>query len=290
MAETIYEKDLTGLLIVDPYNDFLSEGGKLYGYCEETIKALNTVDNMRQVMLAARAAGIRIFITPHHRWHEGDFSTWEHMPPSQAAAARSRVFAEGSWGGEFHPDFQPKACDIVAQQHWLSSGFASTDLDLQLKRHGVSKVIIIGLRANTCIESTMRHAAELGYEVTLVKDAIAAFNFDEVRAAVELNAPSCERHPFHRRAPGKAGSTSFWRWRVTKPVLLDSRATAIIITSWRNRISGRHRELGRRRGAVDQSSDESRQFRLCRGRRCPACNLCRSNHDSEIPCARIERK
>lgn len=59
-----------------------------------------------------------------------------------------------------------------------------------LRQSGVEKVIIIGLRANTCIDSTMRHAAELGYHVTAVTDAIAAFNTQEVTAAVELNAPA----------------------------------------------------------------------------------------------------
>lgn len=88
------------------------------------------------------------------------------MPPIGAATARGRIFADGTWGGSFHPDFEPQPGDVVAQEHWLSSGFANTDLDLQLKKHGVRKVIVIGMRANTCIESTVRYAVELGYEVT----------------------------------------------------------------------------------------------------------------------------
>jgi nicotinamidase-related amidase len=43
--------------------------------------------------------------------------------------------------------------------------------------------------ANTCIESTGRFGMELGYHVTLVKDATAAFNWEEMRAA-ELNGPT----------------------------------------------------------------------------------------------------
>ncbi|MCQ1574634.1 cysteine hydrolase [Neorhizobium galegae] len=186
----MYEPALTGLVIIDPYNDFISEGGKLYGYCAETIKALDTVEHMKQVLAACRKAGIQVFIAPHHRWREGDFLRWKHVPPSQAAAARIKSFAEGTWGGEFHPDFQPQEGEVVASHHYLSSGFANTDLDLMLHKHGVEKVIVIGLRANTCIESTVRNAAELGYHVTLVKDAVAAFNFDEIRGLVEFNAPS----------------------------------------------------------------------------------------------------
>jgi ureidoacrylate peracid hydrolase len=48
-----------------------------------------------------------------------------------------------------------------------SSGFANTDLDLQLKKHGVHKPIVVGLIAHTCVEATVRWAAELGHEVTM---------------------------------------------------------------------------------------------------------------------------
>lgn len=47
-----------------------------------------------------------------------------------------------------------------------------------------------GLLANTCVETTSRFAIELGYHVTLVRDATAAFSPDRMRAAHELNGPS----------------------------------------------------------------------------------------------------
>jgi ureidoacrylate peracid hydrolase len=66
----------------------------------------------------------------------------------------------------------PAPGEIVASEHWCSSGFANTDLDLQLKKHGVHQLIVIGLIAHTCIEATVRYAAELGYDVTVVRDAL----------------------------------------------------------------------------------------------------------------------
>jgi nicotinamidase-related amidase len=51
-------------------------------------------------------------------------------------------------------------------------------------------VIVIGLLANTCIESTSRFAKELGYHVTLVTDATAAFTKEMMHAAHELNGPT----------------------------------------------------------------------------------------------------
>lgn len=190
VASPLFDRSRTALLIVDPYNDFLSPGGKLYAASAAVMQSLKTVEHMRDVLAAARSAGIAICFVPHRRWKEGDFAGWSNMPPVQAGAARGKVFADGTWGGDFHPDFQVQPGDIVAQSHWMSSGFADTDLERQLRAVSVDHVIIVGMRANTCIESTMRYAAELGFRVTLVKDAIGAFSMEEVRSATEINGPS----------------------------------------------------------------------------------------------------
>lgn len=52
------------------------------------------------------------------------------------------------------------------------------DLDLLLKQHAVSRVVFTGMRANTCVDTSARCAQELGYHVTLLTDAIAAFSED----------------------------------------------------------------------------------------------------------------
>ena len=67
---------------------------------------------------------------------------------------------------------------------------ANTDLDFQLKQHGIEKVVVVGMLANTCIESTGKFAAELGYHVTLVRDATAAFSAEAMHAAHEINGPT----------------------------------------------------------------------------------------------------
>ena len=78
----------------------------------------------------------------------------------------------------------------MAQEHWCSSGFANTDLDLQLKRHGIRQLIVAGLIAHTCVESTVRFAAELGYDVTVVKDATADYSEQFMHAALVTNLPN----------------------------------------------------------------------------------------------------
>lgn len=185
-----YPREDSALLLIDPYNDFLSEGGKLQALAKLVADAVQTVAHMRRIVAAARAAGITVFYVPHHRALPTDFAGWRHPTPYQLGGHKMQVFAAGSWGGEWHPDFQPQPQDVMIKEHWSGSGFANTDLDLQLKQHRVHKLILIGLLANTCVETTGRFAAELGYHVTLVRDATAAFSPDAMRAAHEINGPS----------------------------------------------------------------------------------------------------
>jgi len=150
---------------------------------------VNLLSNLKSIVDAARQSGVRIFVVPHHRWEPGDYIHWKHVTPRQLAGAKNQVFAKGTWGGEWHPDFVPQQGDVIIKEHWAQSGFANTDLDQQLKQHGIEKIILIGMLANTCIESTGRFGMGLGYHVILVKDATAAESWEEMHAA-ELNGPT----------------------------------------------------------------------------------------------------
>ncbi len=190
MPDFQYDVKRTGLLLVDPYNDFLSEGGKLWPMVQKVANDVGLLDHLRAVLAAVRRAGIRVFIVPHRRWEEGDYEGWDHPNPSQRAIQKRQTFAKGTWGGEWHPDFVPQAGDVVIKEHWAQSGFANTDLDFQLKQHGITHVVAVGMLANSCIESTSRFAMELGYHVTLVRDATAAFSHEMMHAAHDLNGPT----------------------------------------------------------------------------------------------------
>jgi nicotinamidase-related amidase len=190
MTKLTYNTQLTALLVIDPYNDFISEGGKLWDRVRGVAEANGCVPNMLQVLNAARKAELRVFYAMHHRYRPGDYETWKYVAPVQRAAWRRKSFEYGTWGGEIRAEFAPKPDEVVASEHWCSSGFANTDLDLQLKKHGVHQLIVIGLIAHTCVEATVRFAAELGYEVTVVKDATADYSDEEMHAALEVNLPN----------------------------------------------------------------------------------------------------
>jgi len=190
MASMNFESESTALLVIDPYNDFISNGGKVWDRLKHVAEANNCVPNMLQVLNAARKTGLRIFYALHRRYRPGDYETWKYIAPIQKAAWSHKTFEYGTWGGEIRREFEPRAVDIVAHEHWCSSGFANTDLDLQLKKHRIHQLIVIGLIAHTCVEATVRYAAELGYDVTMVKDATADYSDVEMRAALDVNIPN----------------------------------------------------------------------------------------------------
>jgi nicotinamidase-related amidase len=185
-----YDASTTAILLVDPYNDFISEDGKLWPRVKAVAEEVRLLDHLRKVVSTARGQGFKIIFVPHHRWEAGDYVSFDNPSPYQLGSAKAQVFAKGSWGGTFHDDFQPQARDLVALEHWGSSGFANTDLDLQLRQHGVRRIVLTGMIANTCLESTGRFGMELGYHVTLVKDATAAFSQEAMHAAHAINGPT----------------------------------------------------------------------------------------------------
>jgi ureidoacrylate peracid hydrolase len=166
------------------------KGGKIWGRIRAVAEANGCVPHMLQVLNAARKAKLRVFYAMHHRYRPGDYETWKVIAPIQKAAGRSKAFEYGTWGGEIRAGFEPQPGEIVASEHWCSSGFANTDLDLQLKKHGIQKLIVIGLIAHTCVEATVRFAAELGYDVTVVKDATADYSDEHMHAALDVNLPN----------------------------------------------------------------------------------------------------
>lgn len=190
MPSPAYPSNRTAYLLVDPYNDFLSEGGKVWPRIESVAKDVDLLANLRALDRVLRTRGIPVFFVPHRRWEPGDYENWDHPNPNQRLVMHGHHFARGEWGGDWHPDLSPKDGDFIATEHWGSSGFANTNLDFLLKQKGITHVIVAGLLANTCIECTARFASELGYHVTLIRDATAALSPEMMHAAHAINGPT----------------------------------------------------------------------------------------------------
>ena len=79
MAKVTYDKQLTALLVIDPYNDFISEGGKVWDRLKGVAEANKCVPHMIQVLDAARKAGLRVFYALHRRYRPGDYESWKYI-------------------------------------------------------------------------------------------------------------------------------------------------------------------------------------------------------------------
>ena len=191
---TKYSAGSTAILMVDPFNDFVSEGGVLWPMVKEVAEFVNLVPNLKRLAEGARVKGVQIIYTPHRRWREGDYDNWQFSHPPHAPTAKLKLFEAGAWGGEWHPDLTPQPGDEVAKEHWLSAAFPNTDVDYLLRQHGIDHVVVVGLASNTCVESTARYAVEMGYHTTLLSDAVATFSMEEHKAAVELDYPRIEHN------------------------------------------------------------------------------------------------
>ncbi|QES39816.1 hydrolase [Streptomyces venezuelae] len=76
---------------------------------------------------------------------------------------------------------------VVTKQQW--GAFYGTDLDLQLRRRGVTQVVLAGIATSIGVESTARAAHEHGYHVTVAVDAVTDMDADAHRNSVEKIFP-----------------------------------------------------------------------------------------------------
>ncbi|KAF7925510.1 uncharacterized protein EAE98_006735 [Botrytis deweyae] len=182
----------TAIVLVDPYNDFLHPKGKVNHLLAESIAATNTISHLQNLVTIARAQKIPIYYGLHQQVKAGFIAGWEHTTVTQQGQRDSKTFEEGSWGVEIYEGLEPDVeenGDVIVSKHWCSSSFANTDLDYQLKQRDITHLVFAGLTANTCLESTARYAYELGYHITMLKDATAGFNTVVKDAATDLIWP-----------------------------------------------------------------------------------------------------
>ncbi|MFD6178862.1 MULTISPECIES: hydrolase [unclassified Isoptericola] len=86
------------------------------------------------------------------------------------------------------PTLHTAASDIVVtKRNW--GAFYGTDLDLQLRRRGVTQVVLAGIATSIGVESTARAAHEHGYHVSLVTDAMGDRSAEDHRHSTERLFP-----------------------------------------------------------------------------------------------------
>ena len=179
----------TALLVIDPVNDFLSEGGAAWDLTKNTVQMHDVVGNLRRAIDGARESGVPVIFGPMAYTKE-DYADEELQRRTgiNRIMFERKMFLAGSWGADFHPDLQPLDDEIVLLPH-KGTDVLETDLPDHLKRLGITHLVIAGMTANLCCGSTGRHAAESGYDVTYLWDAIGSENVPSYEASVNLDFP-----------------------------------------------------------------------------------------------------
>jgi nicotinamidase/pyrazinamidase len=186
------------LLIVDFQNDFtpggalaVPEGDLIGAPIDELLDSFDLVVATRDWHPPNHGSFVGVEVDPD-RWQGGD-------PPSIWPVH----CVQGTEGAELHPSLDQARVDIVVDkgQDPLSqgySGFQDTRLADVLRERGVERLFVAGLATDYCVKNTVLDARELGFDVTVVEDAVRGVEVapgDSARAIEEMRAAGAEFAP-----------------------------------------------------------------------------------------------
>ncbi len=137
------------LLLIDLQNDYFS-GGTM-----ELTGAEVAVANAAALLQAFRQCGRPVIHVQHIAKRPG-----------------ATFFLPNSPGAQIHPAVLPARGEPVVTKHFPSS-FRETDLLQKLRELKVSALAVAGMMTHMCVDTTVRAAADLGFECTLAHDACA---------------------------------------------------------------------------------------------------------------------
>lgn len=159
------------------------------GILEQVANRELLIRNTREVLEAARGAGVRTYFTRHvtlpvelmgvaqlRMW-----SAWQHV--DQVADVRSPFLPDAPQTA-IVSDVEPNAREAVFDKLTLSA-FVGTPLELALRDAGVHAVAVVGAATEIGIEPTVRHAGDLGFIPVVITDACAAGNAEAGARAIE---------------------------------------------------------------------------------------------------------
>jgi len=179
----------TALVLTDPQNDFLSPDGVTWELVGKSVQENSTVEHIEQLLVAARDNDMLVFVSPHyyfphdHRWQFGgtlelkmhEIGMFDRPGPLDLQGFTG---SGADWLEPYKPYFNDGKT-VVCSPHKVY-GPEQNDLVLQLRKRGISKVVLAGMSANLCVESHLRELLEQGFEVAVVADATAAAQHPEM--------------------------------------------------------------------------------------------------------------
>lgn len=164
-------------------NDVVHAEGRIrLGLAEDDTRRAAVIAAAERLLAGARRASVpvlhvRIAFRPDHADVIRNGPIWENV-------VRIGAVVEGSWGAAFHERLSPTADEIVVR-HGRINAFFGSPLEEALRLHDAAELVIAGVATNSVVEHTARHAADMGYRVTVAADACAASRADLHQAALD---------------------------------------------------------------------------------------------------------
>lgn len=174
----------TALVCIDMQYDFLEPDGRVGQFYKESPCNWN-VEGVERLLKACRAKGFTIAHSRSHRY---------------GSVVRDELVGTDDKGYELHPRCAALPGEIVVDK-WTYGAFASTHLEAELRKKGVTRILLCGVLTNVCVFATASQAVDRFIRVCLVEDACGAFDKGWHDMAIQLiNQPQTVKG--HKRGCG----------------------------------------------------------------------------------------
>jgi nicotinamidase-related amidase len=167
-ARLALDPSSTALLLIHWQKEIASAQGRNAEDMPQRLRAMGILERTQAVLEATRKRGMLVvYINGEHA--PGYPELGARTVPLAAMLIRREAMRQGTWGVEVIDELEPVDGDIVIP-NFSSSGFCATPLDLILRNHGISNLVISGIATHVAVESTTRDAFNLGYTVYTLED------------------------------------------------------------------------------------------------------------------------
>jgi biuret amidohydrolase len=175
-----FEPRSTALLVIDMQRDFVDPGGFGEALGNDVSLLRRAVGPTKRVLDAARAIGL--FIVHTREGHRPDLSD---CPPAKLVRGRlqtgigdqgpmGRILVRGEYGHDIVDELKPGPGEPVVDKPGKGS-FYATDLELILRDRGIKSLLVAGVTAEVCVQTTVREANDRGFECLVLSDCIASY-------------------------------------------------------------------------------------------------------------------
>jgi nicotinamidase-related amidase len=175
-----FEPASTALVLIDFQRDFMEPGGFGETLGNDVSRLRRTIEPMRALLGAWRAAGLRVVHT-----REGHLPDLSDCPPAKLNRGdpsmrigddgpRGRILIRGEEGHDIIDELAPMDGEPVIDKPGKGA-FYATGMGEMLQGWGVRSLIVTGVTTEVCVHTTVREANDRGYECLVVADCVGSY-------------------------------------------------------------------------------------------------------------------